>query len=162
MKLAQQTQYKMPPQSVIDDLLARGVSSEDIHIGITMQERQRGAGAPVLPLAVLVGLEQPNREPQSVLNRVARTILRVKPPARRKAVYFSSCLGCVSRFLKCRGRGQGLQKLIKIRSTVSCSDKISWMYSFALPPSYYMWPAVRQPLFCPKSTTKSCTRILWQ
>lgn len=42
------------------------------------------------------------------------------------------------------------------------SDKISWMYSFALPLSYYMWPAVRQPLFCPKSTTKSCTRILWQ
>jgi hypothetical protein len=47
----------------IRELRRRGVTDEDIRAGRTLQEAQRRAGAPVLPLAVIVGSEAPRRGP---------------------------------------------------------------------------------------------------
>ena len=45
------------PQHVIDDLLARGISYDDIQLGMIHQQAQRRSGVAVLPLAVIVGAD---------------------------------------------------------------------------------------------------------
>lgn len=47
----------------IRELRRRGVTDDDIRAGRALQEAQRRAGAPVLPLAVIVGGEAPRRGP---------------------------------------------------------------------------------------------------
>lgn len=85
MMLAQMNGEIRPPQNVIDELLARGISQPDIDLGILTQDAQRRTGAPVLPLAVLVGVEAPSRDYRAQVGHATRQIMRSKPPARKSA-----------------------------------------------------------------------------
>lgn len=85
MMLAQMNGDTRPPQSVIDELLARGISQGDIDLGILTQDAQRRAGAPVYPLAVLVGAEPVTRDYRAQVGHATRQIMRTKPPARKSA-----------------------------------------------------------------------------
>lgn len=65
----------------IRDLRRRGVSDDDIRTGQALQDAQRRAGAPVLPLGVIVGAETPRKPSQgrsgaSVEDLTARALRR--------------------------------------------------------------------------------------
>ena len=51
-----------PAGSVIEALQAEGVSYDDIRMGLDLQEAQRKAGVPVLPLRVICGLDAPDAQ----------------------------------------------------------------------------------------------------
>jgi hypothetical protein len=56
-----------PAGSVIEALQAEGVSY-DIRMGLDLQEVQRKAGVPVLPLRVICGLDAPQRRNNQIGN----------------------------------------------------------------------------------------------
>lgn len=68
-------QSTAPADSVVDELRAEGVAYEDIRTALDLQERQRGAGVPVLPLRVICGLEPHRRTASNVLLNTTRAIV---------------------------------------------------------------------------------------
>lgn len=76
---------RRPPQHVIDELLALGIPQDDIDLGIITQNAQRRSGAPVLPLAVLVGAEAPSFNSRAQVGSTTAHVMRAKPPARKGA-----------------------------------------------------------------------------
>lgn len=65
----------LPAGSIIDELRDEGVSYDDIRMALDVQEAQRRAGAPVLPLRVICGLEKPLRRNESVLFDTTRALV---------------------------------------------------------------------------------------
>lgn len=71
-----------PAGSVIEALQAEGVSYDDIRMGLDLQEVQRKAGVPVLPLRVICGLDAPQRRNNQIGN--ARVLAGTPIPRGRK------------------------------------------------------------------------------
>lgn len=71
-----------PASSVIEALRGEGVSYDDIRMALDLQASQRQAGAPVLPLRVICGLEAPQRRSGQVGN--ARVLAGTPKPRGRK------------------------------------------------------------------------------
>lgn len=74
----------VPAGSVIDELRDEGVSYEDIRMALDCQEAQRRAGAPVLPLRVICGLDKPQRRGDSVLFDTTRALIGTPKGGRPK------------------------------------------------------------------------------
>lgn len=72
-----------PSFSVIEDLLAEGVSREDIDLALITQGAQRNAGVPILSLRVLLGIEQPGARRQSRDWSASTSLATTKPRAKR-------------------------------------------------------------------------------
>lgn len=74
----------------VRELRRRGVADDDIQTARALQEAQRRAGAPVLPLAAIVGLESPPRGSQG---RVAAPVEDLTTRAlRRRGAYDQAAL----------------------------------------------------------------------
>ncbi|WP_068089483.1 helix-turn-helix domain-containing protein [Novosphingobium rosa] len=69
-----------PADSVIEGLRGQGVSEADIRMALNFQEAQRKAGAPVLPLRVICGLEAVQRETGQITHA---QVLAATPQRRR-------------------------------------------------------------------------------
>lgn len=73
------------PQHVIDDLLARGISYDDIQLGMIHQQAQRRSGVAVLPLAVIVGADAADFNRHHKVGSTTAKMLRKQPPPRKSA-----------------------------------------------------------------------------
>lgn len=70
---------KNVPAGAVAELRASGVRDDDIRAAFEFQEQQRRAGARVLPLRVICGIEAPTREARSSLSATASRLAGTKP-----------------------------------------------------------------------------------
>lgn len=74
----------VPAGSVVEELRDEGVSYEDIRMALDCQEAQRRAGAPVLPLRVICGLDKPQRRGEGALFDTTRALIGTPKGGRPK------------------------------------------------------------------------------
>jgi hypothetical protein len=75
---------KNVPAGALADLRASGIRDEDILTAFQFQENQRQAGARILPLRVICGLEPATREARSSFSATASRLLGTKPKAQAR------------------------------------------------------------------------------
>ncbi|WP_228727363.1 helix-turn-helix domain-containing protein [Novosphingobium aureum] len=73
---------KNVPAGAVAELRAIGVRDDDIRAAFEFQEQQRRAGARVLPLRVICGVEAPTREARSSFSATASQLVGTKPRTR--------------------------------------------------------------------------------
>lgn len=73
------------PAHAVSELRGYGVDDEDIAFAWATQQAQRRAGAPVLPLRTICGVEARSVPSNSVLGPIAGELIGTKPTTRRKS-----------------------------------------------------------------------------